>query len=85
MPGDTIIMDSNEEAETDEKCEEQAISHISSHIINNKLVIPNGFVWIEGDNTQNSQDSRNFGPVSQGLIRSKVVARIWPFSSMTFL
>ncbi|GJN91566.1 hypothetical protein Rhopal_004589-T1 [Rhodotorula paludigena] len=34
--------------------------------------------WLAGDNTSNSTDSRDYGPVPISLIRGKVVARVWP-------
>ncbi|XP_063698597.1 mitochondrial inner membrane protease subunit 2 [Culicoides brevitarsis] len=40
--------------------------------------VPEGHVWIEGDNSQNSLDSNNFGPVSVGLITGKAVYILWP-------
>lgn len=48
-------------------------------------VVPIGHVWLEGDNLKNSSDSRTYGPVPQGLIRSKAVLRIWPLKEMGFL
>lgn len=42
------------------------------------IYIKPGSCWIEGDNRINSTDSRNYGQVPMGLIRSKVLARIWP-------
>ena len=42
------------------------------------LVIPDGHMWIEGDNTMNSADSRNYGPVPAALIVGRVVCRVWP-------
>lgn len=42
-------------------------------------VVPQGHVWLEGDNKSNSTDSRDYGPVPIGLIRSKAVCRIYPF------
>ena len=58
--------------------------------------VPSGTVWVEGDNTTDSRDSRNFGPLpigelniivefiffisSSGLIQGQVVARVWPTS-----
>ncbi|XP_066586217.1 mitochondrial inner membrane protease subunit 1 isoform X2 [Prorops nasuta] len=42
------------------------------------IIVPKGHVWLEGDNKDNSTDSRNFGPVPQGLIRSRVLCKLWP-------
>lgn len=48
-------------------------------------VVPRGHVWLEGDNSSNSSDSRIYGPVPTGLIRSRVVCRVWPFDKITSL
>jgi len=40
--------------------------------------VPSGTVWVEGDNTTDSRDSRNYGPLPIGLIQGQVVARVWP-------
>lgn len=48
-------------------------------------IIPIGHVWLEGDNTSNSADSRIYGPVPQGLIKSRAVFRVWPLKNMAFL
>ena len=42
------------------------------------LVIPDGHIWIEGDNPRNSADSRNYGPVPAALIVGRVACRVWP-------
>ncbi|CAG7668170.1 unnamed protein product, partial [Allacma fusca] len=34
-----------------------------------QITIPSGFVWLEGDNKFNSQDSRQYGPVPVEMIR----------------
>jgi mitochondrial inner membrane protease subunit 1 len=40
------------------------------------VVVPKGHVWTMGDNAPWSRDSRDYGPVSMGLIRGKAVARV---------
>ncbi|EEB19766.1 mitochondrial inner membrane protease subunit, putative [Pediculus humanus corporis] len=47
--------------------------------------VPKGHVWLEGDNKYNSSDSRNYGPVPQGLIKGRVVCRIWPLDNIKML
>mmetsp|Transcript_9027 Transcript_9027/g.11366 ORF Transcript_9027/g.11366 Transcript_9027/m.11366 type:complete len:396 (-) Transcript_9027:109-1296(-) len=51
-----------------------------SSLINDSslLVVPNGHIWIEGDNSMNSSDSRNYGPVPACMVVGKVWMRIWP-------
>jgi inner membrane protease subunit 1 len=71
LEGDTIIMNSTSADDREE-----------TNIYNDTktIVIKRGYSWIEGDNRINSTDSRNYGPVPVGLIKSKVVARIWPLN-----
>ena len=47
--------------------------------------VPSGHVWLEGDNTERSYDSRRFGPVPQGLVHGHVFFRIYPFSQAGFV
>lgn len=51
----------------------------------NVIVVPRGHVWIEGDNAANSMDSRQYGPIPLGLIRSRAVIRLWPLNEMRLL
>ncbi|KAI5703063.1 hypothetical protein M8J75_007329 [Diaphorina citri] len=44
--------------------------------------VPRGHVWLEGDNKKNSTDSREYGPIPQGLLRGKVICRIWPLNDL---
>lgn len=41
-------------------------------------MIPDGQMWVEGDNPWNSSDSRNYGAVPTNLIIGRVLFRIWP-------
>ena len=40
--------------------------------------VPRGHVWVEGDNSQASNDSNNFGAVAAALIEARVSYKIWP-------
>jgi signal peptidase I len=41
-------------------------------------VIPEGEVWVMGDNRDNSEDSRWFGPIPESTIVGRAFVRIWP-------
>ncbi|CAH8539313.1 unnamed protein product [Schistosoma bovis] len=42
--------------------------------------VPRGHVWLEGDNTLQSLDSRSYGPVPISHLEYKVFLRVWPLS-----
>ena len=42
------------------------------------IYVPEGYVLPLGDNRDNSQDGRYFGPVPETKINGRVVARFWP-------
>ncbi len=42
------------------------------------LQIPQGHVWLQGDNYYNSTDSRHYGPVPYAVLRGRVVVKVWP-------
>jgi hypothetical protein len=35
-------------------------------------------VWLQGDNTRNSNDSRHYGAVPVAMLRGRVCYRVWP-------
>ena len=52
---------------------------IKRRIQTSGVVVPNGHIWVEGDNPWNSNDSRNYGAIPASLIMGRVVCRLWPF------
>jgi signal peptidase I len=52
---------------------------------NTLLVIPDGHMWLEGDNSKSSVDSKNYGPVPTNLLVGRVVARIWPLRGRSIM
>lgn len=41
-------------------------------------IVPPGHVWLQGDNSAQSTDSRHYGAVPLSLVRAKAWCRIWP-------
>ncbi|XP_014662326.1 PREDICTED: mitochondrial inner membrane protease subunit 1-like [Priapulus caudatus] len=47
--------------------------------------VPRGHVWLEGDNHNNSTDSRSYGPVPEALLRGRVICKVWPLRDAGWL
>ena len=47
--------------------------------------IPEGEVWVMGDNRNRSSDSRVFGPIKESEIIGRAILRIWPVNRLGFL
>lgn len=47
--------------------------------------VPEGMIWVMGDNRTNSQDSRYFGPVDTDAVTGRAMFIYWPLNDFGFL
>ena len=54
--------------------------YFDGEALDEPYVVPDGCVWVMGDNRTNSKDSRYFGPVSVDDVTSRALFIYWPLS-----
>ena len=60
--------------------ENEDISNLSMDTNDIDITIPEGKIFVMGDNRMNSEDSRSIGPVKKERILGTVNFRLYPFS-----
>lgn len=71
LPGDTVEVNPGDLKPVARKNSERYVK------------VPKGHVWLQGDNLNNSTDSRDYGPVPIALILARVEARVSPACKCT--
>lgn len=82
LPGDTVEARDGVVFVNDEPVDE---SYLPTGVVTNGLprqVVPEGRIFVMGDNRGSSQDSRVFGPVPIDTIVGEAFVRVWPLGAL---
>jgi len=92
LPGDTILIDPRKEPSPSHDMQWGSVREMQSQGKKSiseadplYIVVPKGHIWTSGDNLANSIDSRHYGPVPLGLVKGKLMAKLWPKSSRSWI
>lgn len=72
-------------------CDVKRVTAIGNQLTKSKtyknrvVIVPKGYIWIEGDHPILSKDSNTYGPIPASLVYGKTVAIIWPPSRWQLL
>ena len=58
---------------------------LNSKVVTYPYKVPEGYIWVMGDNRTNSQDSRYFGAISLESVTGRGMFVYWPISNVGFL
>lgn len=83
MPGDfvSVVSTGREDEDLLKEDDEGDWANVKADVIR----VPEGHVWLAGDNLEWSRDSRTFGPVPLNMVSGKVLAVMWPWSDRKWL
>lgn len=84
LPGDVLEIKKGEVYVNYEKLDEDYIKGVTlPYRVQGKVIVPEGMVFVMGDNRENSSDSRMFGFVDIDSVEGRAVFRYWPFERAT--
>ncbi|MEM7261089.1 MAG: signal peptidase I [Planctomycetota bacterium] len=85
LPGDEIEIDNGvvylNGQPLDEEYARQELGRFSTHV--SRRVVPDGHLFVLGDNRPASQDSRHFGVVPIDSVKGEVFLRLWPLDMIS--
>ncbi|WP_032120628.1 signal peptidase I [Clostridium amazonitimonense] len=86
LPGDEIDIKDRSVYINDEKISEDYIKGDTlKRELNLPTKVPEGKLFVLGDNREKSRDSRNFGFIDLKSVEGKARLRVWPFNKVSLL
>ena len=85
LPGDHIVIKDGAVYRNDEKLSEPSIRAENTESQEDEysdVIVPEGTVYVMGDNREQSKDSRSFGCIPFERVNGYVVCRIWPLNKI---
>ncbi|WP_270170529.1 signal peptidase I [Paenibacillus sp. SYP-B4298] len=81
LPGDTIDMHDGKLILNGEEQDEPYVKGETRPLgMELPYVVPEGKVFVLGDNRERSMDSRDLGPIAMSSLEGKAIFRLWPLS-----
>ncbi|SDT47751.1 signal peptidase I [Paenibacillaceae bacterium GAS479] len=83
LPGDNVTMDGGKLFINGKPLNEPyAKGQTYPLMLKLPFTVPEGHVFVLGDNRENSTDSRELGPVRISSLEGKIIFRLWPMSKL---
>jgi signal peptidase I len=79
LPGDTVVARDGSIYIDDQRLDEPYLSDTATtYNLDEPYTVPEGQVWVMGDNRTNSEDSRSFGSIDADTIVGRAFMIMWP-------